>query len=201
MNNENQNEEDIDLSFAAVPKSDQLNADDLISGPITATITKVTARQTREQPISCYLDAYPDRPWKPCLTMIRLMIELCGKRLSQWQGKRVTLYRDPTASYGGQQVGGIRVSHIDCITEPHTTTVTVSRGKRKQITIMPLEEPTYPQEDFDKNLPVWLQAIKDGKMTAAKIRERASTKGRLTPEMVGIITNVDQIAKLEGGDS
>ncbi len=44
----------VDLTKTVEPKSDQLNADDLIAGPRTITITRVTASDTPEQPVSVW---------------------------------------------------------------------------------------------------------------------------------------------------
>jgi len=41
-----------DMASVIIPKSDQINADDLIAGPITITITGVSIRPGQEQPIS-----------------------------------------------------------------------------------------------------------------------------------------------------
>ena len=45
-------------------KSDQLNADDLIGGPITARITNVRVTGGDQQPVTVELDG-GHKPWKP----------------------------------------------------------------------------------------------------------------------------------------
>ena len=40
---------------------------------------------------------------------INLIVSLYGPETDNWAGKPLTLYNDPTVSYAGKQVGGIRV--------------------------------------------------------------------------------------------
>jgi hypothetical protein len=44
-----------DMSSVIVPKSDQINSDDLISGPVTVTIRDVEISGGTEQPVSIAL--------------------------------------------------------------------------------------------------------------------------------------------------
>jgi hypothetical protein len=52
----------------------------------------------------------------------------------------MTLYRDPTVKFGGEALGGIRVSHLSHIGAPVEGVVTVSKGKRKPFRIDPLAD-------------------------------------------------------------
>lgn len=107
-------EEDSIARFI-VAKSDQLNADDLVAGPITVRIHGARVTGGAEQPVT--VDIGPDhRPWKPCKTSMRVLAALWSERPSEWVGRSIRLYRDPTVKYGGVEVGGIRIngmSHID----------------------------------------------------------------------------------------
>jgi hypothetical protein len=56
----------MDLTETTIPKSDQMNADDLDSGPRTFTITEVRRASSPEQPIDVVLAEFPEcRPFKP----------------------------------------------------------------------------------------------------------------------------------------
>lgn len=46
------------------------------------------------------------------------------------------------------------------------------------------ELPEYPAADFDKNLPMWRDVIKDGRKTADEIVAMVSSKGRLSDEQM-----------------
>jgi hypothetical protein len=118
-----------DISQFTAPKSDQLNADDLIGGPRTVRITRVTG-QAGEQPISVFFEGDNGKPYKPCLSMRRIMLALWGKDGNQYAGRTMTLYRDPKVTYGGIETGGIRISHMSHIDSDTTMILTESRKKR-----------------------------------------------------------------------
>lgn len=118
-----------------VPKSDQLNADDMIAGPMTVTVTAVTSGN-KEQPI--IVETEGKRPYKPCKTMRRILVAVYSDDSTQWIGQRMTLFRNPEVKWGGVRVGGIQISHLSGLDEPKTFMITLSRGKRVEITILPL---------------------------------------------------------------
>lgn len=131
----------MDMTETIVPKgSDQLNADDLMSGPRTFTIKGVYAHNG-EQPVAVDLVEFPDgRPFLPCKSMRRVMVAAWGADASTYTGKRLTLYRDPKVRFGGQDVGGIRISHMSGIDKQLTLALTVTRGKRAPYVVKPLAE-------------------------------------------------------------
>jgi hypothetical protein len=124
-----------EVRASIVPKSDQLNADDLVAGPITVTITKVR-KGDKEQPIIVEIEGH--RPYKPCKTCRRVMIAVFSDDPKLWVGQRMTLFSDPDVTWAGVRVGGIRISHMTGIDKPKTFLVTQSRGKRSEVMIQPL---------------------------------------------------------------
>ncbi len=48
-----------DMTQVIQPKSDQINADDLIAGPITVKITDVKIQGGTEQPVSIHIEGTP----------------------------------------------------------------------------------------------------------------------------------------------
>jgi len=56
----------------------------------------------------------------------------------------MTLFRDPTVSWGGQAVGGIRISHMSHIDKPVQMALTATRGNKKPWTVKPLVEAEKP---------------------------------------------------------
>jgi hypothetical protein len=129
----------MDLTESIAPRSDQLNAEDLLTGPRTFTIENVTAGNV-EQPVNVHLVEFPGRPFKPSKTVRRIMVAAWGKDSAAYTGKRMTLYRDPTVRFGGQDVGGIRVSHMSGIDKRIVVALTVTRGKRAPYTVEPLPD-------------------------------------------------------------
>lgn len=127
-----------DMTAVIVPKSDQLSADDLISGPRTITITDVKIAAGTEQPVAMSYEGDDGRPFKPCKSMCRCLVALWGADASLYVGRSMTLYRDPSVKWGGLEVGGIRISHMSDIKDRHTMALTVTKGSKKPFTVQPL---------------------------------------------------------------
>lgn len=125
----------MDISETIKPKSDQLNADDLIGGAKTIKIRDVKAADAEMQPVSIYFEGDHNKPYKPSKGMRRVLVALWGANAKDYIGRSLTLYRDDAVRFGGIEVGGIRISHASHITEPTRVLETVSKGKRRPITI------------------------------------------------------------------
>lgn len=124
------------IAKSIVPKSDQLNAEDLLSGPITVTVTDVR-QGTAEQPIAIIIDG-ERQPYKPCKTMRKMLVFCWSDQAANWIGKRMTLYADPDVKWAGVAVGGIRISHLSGIESQVMLMLSETKGKRKPITVKPL---------------------------------------------------------------
>lgn len=127
-----------DLTRALQPKSDQLNADDLIGEPKTIKITGVKVTPDIQQPISISYEGDNGKPYKPCKSMGRVMKEIWGADGNKWVGKSVTLFRDNNVTWAGMNAGGIRISHISDITKPYSMPLTASKTTRRTYTVDPL---------------------------------------------------------------
>lgn len=128
----------MDLTESIAPRSDQVNADDLIAGPITYTIREVIGGKA-EQPFD-FLLVETDRAYRPSKTMRRVIVNAWGPEAANYAGRRLTLYREPTIKFGGQTVGGIRISHMSHIDGPKEVRAQVTRGKREAFVVQPLTE-------------------------------------------------------------
>lgn len=127
-----------DMLSAITPKSDQLNYDDLIGGvEKTIKITKVSIGK-HEQPVAINYEGDNGKPYKPCKSMCRVLVHIWGPDAKKYTGRTLTLFGDPTVAFGGQKVGGIRISHMSDITEPKTMALTATRASRKPFTVQPL---------------------------------------------------------------
>ena len=129
----------MDLTESIAPKSDQLNADDLIGGPVTVTIQEVV-KGSPEQPVDVRLVEFPGRAYRPSKSMRRVMVLAWGPEASAYAGRRLTLYRNPEITFGKDKVGGIEISHLSDLDKPLTVALTATRGKRKAFTVKPLIE-------------------------------------------------------------
>lgn len=127
---------DIDSTIAA--NSDQLGAEDFLAGPSIVTISE-TRIVGGDQPVEIVTQEFgPKRPFKPSKTVRRILVAAWGKHSSEYVGRRMMLYRDASVTFGGQAVGGIRVSALSHIDEPVTVALTVTRGRRAPHTVEPL---------------------------------------------------------------
>jgi hypothetical protein len=131
-----------DLAKTIAPKSDQLNADDLIAGPMTITITGVRGVDDADQPIAVNFEGDGGKPFKPCKSMRRVMVHCWGADGKAYAGRRATLYCDQNVQFGGIKVGGIRISHLSHIDREITMALTVTRAKRSPYTVRPLQAET-----------------------------------------------------------
>lgn len=134
------------MAMAIVPKSDQLNADDLLSGPITIKITGVTIK-SGEQPVSIFYEGDNGKPYKPCKSMCRVMVSAWGADASKYTGRAMTLYCDPKVKWGGMEVGGIRISHMTDIDSSITMALTVTRANKKPFTVRQLAPGAQPKAE------------------------------------------------------
>lgn len=125
-------------------KADQLNADDLVGGPIVARIVEVRIVGGLEQPVAVILDG-DHKPWKPCKTSMRILAAMWGTDSSKWAGRTVRLFRDPAVKYGGVEVGGIRVSGMSDIDGPKKVTLASSKKAKTTYQIEPLRATQAPQ--------------------------------------------------------
>lgn len=127
-----------DLRSTIVPKSDQLNAEQLLAGDMTITVTDVRMG-SEDQPVILHYENDQGRPYKPCKTMRKLLIFAWGEDGRRWIGKSMTLYNDQQVRFGGMTVGGIRISHLSHIDREISVSLTATKGKKAQHNILPLE--------------------------------------------------------------
>jgi hypothetical protein len=138
----------MDLSRTIIAKSDQLNADDLLTGSRTFTVVEVR-EGSEEQPVSIVLAEWPrNRPFKPSKTVQRILAYCWGAETDDWpKGARMTLFRDEKVKWAGEEIGGIRVSHLSHIDGPQKVALQESKHKKTLHTIQPLpDEPPAPPE-------------------------------------------------------
>lgn len=134
-----------DLRPTIVPKSDQMNADDLIGCTVTIKITSVSVR-VDEQPVSIHYEGDNGKPYKPGKSMRRVLVNVWGHDSNNYIGRSLTLYRDEKVQFGGLAVGGIRISHMSDIPKEMTMALTMSRANKKPFVVRPLVAEKAPTE-------------------------------------------------------
>lgn len=126
------------MTASIAPKSDQLDAVDLLSGPRTFTIERVSEHNS-EQPFNFHLAGFP-RVWRPGKSMRRVIVAAWGPDATKYAGQRVTLYCDSSVQFGGEVVGGSRISHMSGIDKPLKVPLLIKKGRSAVFTVQPLKE-------------------------------------------------------------
>lgn len=136
-----------DMHATVIPKSDQLNYDDVPNGrAITVKITKVSGK-SGDQPIAISYEGDGGKPYYPCKSMRRVLIHNWGGNGNDYVGRSLTLYGDPDVKFGGLAVGGIRISHMSHISKEITLALTATKASRKPFTVKPLVISDAPNAD------------------------------------------------------
>lgn len=143
-----------DMTAIIQPKSDQMNADDLLSGPRRIKITRVDVNPGVEQPCIVHYEGENGRPYKPCKSMARVMVLVWGADSKAYAGKSMVLYHDPEVKWGGMKVGGIRISHMSDMKSNAPLMLTVTRGKKAPYAVKPLEAEVVALKAVDNNHPI-----------------------------------------------
>lgn len=188
--------QDVDIRAATKPKSDQLNYENFISGPQTFTVAKVTPGD-RDHPVFVHMVECPATPYKPSKGMLKCIAspDGWGDKSSQWTGKAITLYGDPTVIYGGVEVGGIKIGALEGIPSDYETLISARRGVRKPHLIKKLEILMYPEDKFQANIAAWLAAIAEKRATADAIILKVEQSGKLTDGQKDKIRNPQEAAQ------
>jgi hypothetical protein len=133
----------LTLRDTITPKSDQLNYDDVMAGPLTVRVTGLAAGSPDQPVIVRVADASTARPlrdYKPCKSMRRVLIACWGDRGRDWIGRTMRLIGDPNVMFGGVKVGGIRIAAVSGIDAPRRIMLTTTRSKRQETIIEPITE-------------------------------------------------------------
>ena len=138
----------MDVSKAMLAKSDQLNSIDLAAGPQTVTIIEVREGNA-DQPVNIITDVFgPSRPFKPSKTVIRILANAWKTPdTDEWVGHSMTLYREPSVKWAGEEIGGIRITALSHIDRPFKMSLATSKGKYAVSTVQPLPAAA-PTRDF-----------------------------------------------------
>jgi hypothetical protein len=129
----------LDLSKTLEAKSDHLSADDLIGGSKTIKITKVSL-VNGDRPVVIDYVGGDGKSYLPCKSMRRVMASVWGLNGTDWVGHSLVLYRDNSVKFGGQEVGGIRISHMTGINAPVKLSLSASRGKKSLFQVRPMND-------------------------------------------------------------
>lgn len=192
----------VDMTPTIIAKSDQVTADDLISGPRTITVTRATANEANaDQPVNIFFEGDDGKPFRPCKSMRRVMVQVWGKDAAKYAGKSLTIYRDPKVKWGGMEVGGVRISHMSDMDAPKTVALQATRGKKVTLTVKPLK--VEPKTDkVAEGVKTLIERIKSADDVSAIEEQPAVIKQRAwlnenRPELAHEVDNAINAASVE----
>lgn len=190
----------LDISHTIVSKSDQLNADQLLGGPITITVSAVRIAEG-DQPVVIQYHNDNGRPYKPCLSMRKILAFAWSADASQWVGRSITLYNDPEVMFGGKKVGGIRISHLSHIKGDITASITVTRGKKREMTIKKMQQQQPSQADVSSYVAQLESAAQGGTESLIKAWQDTPKTIRAQIGPSGCPENLKEIARKADNES
>lgn len=184
-----------DVTAALEAKSDQLNAVDIMAADRVIHIREVRV-SGGEQPVWVYFDGDNNRPWKPSKGMLRVLAGAWGTESQSWVGKYACLFFEPSVTYGGAAVGGIRVRALSDIDPKGLSFVlTISRTKRIAYPVehLTVDVTPYPPEKFETGFAAMVEAMKGG-MSLQNVIARCHQTGMLSPDQ---LTRLEAAAPVE----
>jgi hypothetical protein len=144
----------MSVSHTIIPKSDQLNSEQLLGGAKIIKITRVSLSDSKEQPITINYEGDEGRPYKPCLTMRKVLVAKWGDNALDWIGQSLEVYNDPEVTWAGKKVGGIRISGMSGVDSNFEVSLTATRGKKSTYRINKLtvaeSAPAVTDADLDE---------------------------------------------------
>ncbi len=143
----------MDLTKALAPKTDQIDATDLIGKPPQVfTITAVTENGSEladQQPVNIRLEE-TNLFYRPSKGMLRVLADNWGTNVQEWVGRRLELYGDPDVYFGREKRGGTRISRLSHISGKKSTLINPRGGRGGYWEVKPLPDaaptPTEPTE-------------------------------------------------------
>ncbi len=182
----------MDISDTLAPNSDQLDAIDLLTGPRTFLIERVS-KGNAEQPVNIHFADFP-RPWRPGKSMRRVLVSAWGADAATYVGRRVTLYCDPEVKYGGLAVGGTRIAALSHIDKPKQVPLLITRGKSAIFTVKPLAE--VPAATGDGITADQLKALADG-FASLGIKDRDAGLAAISQVIDREVTTSKELTRAE----
>jgi hypothetical protein len=131
-------------------KGDFISAAELGDRRVTMTIARIAStkmddekkKKEVEKPVMYFKEV--ERGLIYCKTIGHCVAAMFGDNDDKWIGKRITIYNDPTITYGPDTVGGIRIAGSPDI--PKALTVRIKFPKKKAFEV-PLRPTTMKPAD------------------------------------------------------
>ncbi len=119
---------------------------------VTITVTRVIETGNKEQPLAISYDGDGGKPYKPGLSMRRVLVYFWGKEGGEYVGRQLTLYRDPDVIFGKLKVGGIRISHMSHLGRDKEMALATTKGAKRRYEVQPLVQRQDAQQQAKRTL-------------------------------------------------
>lgn len=137
----------MDLTKALAPKSDQIDAADLIGQPpqifTIASVSENGSELADQQPVNIRLEE-TNKFYRPSKGMLRVLADKWGKNVADWVGRQVELYGEPEVYFGKEKRGGTRISRMSHLPNTKPTLINPRGGKGAYWTVDPLPDAAPP---------------------------------------------------------
>jgi hypothetical protein len=183
-----------DLSDTIEAQSDRINAADLMGADKIIVISEVI-RYSESGTSKFYLNyvGHNGRAYKPSLGMRRIIMTLWGKDGTQYIGRSIKIFRDPTVIYAGKAAGGVVISAMTDIQSRATVVIPISKTKSVTYVIdklEPTDKPMLPDATFETYLASAKQKILALEKTNEQIITQIEVKVTLTDEQKAKIREI-----------
>lgn len=156
----------MDLSKALAPKTDQIDATDLIGNPPQVFTIKSVSENGSEladqQPVNIRLEE-TNLFYRPSKGMLRVLADNWGKDVQKWVGRRLELYGDPNVYFGKEKRGGTRISRLSHIAGKKSTLINPRGGRGAYWEVTPLPDAPATDPRIDALKAEWATATDERK--------------------------------------
>lgn len=184
----------IDLTKHIEADSDCLVAADLVGGPLTILVERVTESGKNDKKKIDIFYANSEKPFRPCKSMLRILCELWNTTdATTFIGRGITLYREPDCMWKGEKTPGVRICGLSHIEKAVTVVANERRGKMNTYQIEPIRPwpPAAPEPQAQPTPEERLQRTLDGIANASSSALESARKALLERTESGQI-NSDQ---------
>ena len=188
----------IDLTKHIQADSDCLVAADLVGGPLTILVERVTESGKNDKKKIDIFYANSEKPFRPCKSMLRILCELWKTTdATTFIGRGITLYREPDCMWKGEKTPGVRICGLSHIEKAVTVVANERRGKMATYQIEPIRPwpPAAPEPQAQPTPEDRLQRTLDGIARAsipaleaaeAALKQRTES-GEIQPDQAELI--------------
>lgn len=129
-----------DLTTTIKAKSDQLNADDLIGNSMVLKVTNVRV-PGGDQPVVINYEGDQGKPYKPSKGMRRVLVAAWGNDGAKYVGRSIKVFYEPSVTWAGEKVGGIRISELSHLSSPVVLALALNGRQKIPYTVKPMQVP------------------------------------------------------------